>query len=397
MVHPPSLRENSARILAGAILLAAGTAAARADAVAIAINAASNSLVTQQSGGMWSGYGATDYNGTILAGLVNAYNCTGVVTYRNAAQTGASALITQVNTSHSGIYLGDEAYALSQVASLQLTPGNNTYHNAANTFFASTIPNGYGNTSAYINSLTSQYGTDKTQPAIYLSYLTVAAYTIDAQNNSTTAYGPAFRSALISTLGKVADTGSDGSYQSYPTAALGAAVWALAQTGTGLDNTTITGPSSGQNIFGGHKLADLPAMLHSRLDPATHTFQYMLTDNTYKGYTEDTAFGILGLDAYDKSAHSTLYVSDITSARLALTAAVNTGTGDTYDNAISPSFAADVYAGRTLQALQTPEPGTLATGLAAACGLLLRGGRRGTPGKSRNSGVDRRPPPSPEA
>jgi len=128
-------------------------------------------------------------------------------------------------------------------------------------------------------------------------------------------------------------------------------------------------------------LADLPGMLDARLDPATHTFDYLLTDNSLVGYTEDTAFGILGLSAADAAAHTGTYEADVAAARLALAAAVDTAAGanygDTYDNALSPSFATDAYAGRALEALQTPEPATVA--------LLALGWRDSWPGGAKRT------------
>ena len=364
------LSGNAARFALGLAVLAGCGTLARADAILTAIDAASNGLLTQQSaGGMWSGVGATGYNGTILSGLVNAYNNTGTASYSTAAQNGATALINAVNA-NGGSYLGDEAYALTQAANLPGNPNSAAERTAVYNFFNATVPANYVNANGYINALVAHYGTDKTQATIYLSYFTLAAYAVNAPNKAD------FRTGLISTLGKVADFRSDNSdYQAYPTGALGAAVWALAQTGNGLDSTPLTGPTApAQDVFGTHTLSQLPGMLDARLVPASHTFDWLLTDptHTYVGYTEDTAFGILGLSAADAAAHATTYAADVAAARLALTAAVNTATGATYDNVLSPASHYGVYAGRTLEALAVPEPVTAGLLALGGLGLLVR-------------------------
>src|SRR6185436_14012582 len=112
------------------------------------------------------------------------------------------------------------------------------------------------------------------------------------------------------TLGKVADLNSSGGAQVVPTGALGAAVWALAQTGAGLDHTAITGPTSGQNVLGGHYLDELDDILAARLDPTTHAFDYNLASvSPYDGATDADALAILGLAAADQADPSHPYAA----------------------------------------------------------------------------------------
>lgn len=386
-------RQSSKRavaLLVAAVAMAGISQWGRADAISDAINAASAKLVSLQvvpanpSTSAWEGSYYTGFNGNIIAGLTSAYQANGVQANITAAKNGADALIANVN--YLGVnYAANEIYGLTRVSDLQVNPNSNPYHDAAYNFFA-TNPVG-SNVNTVVAHLESGYSAmlagsgystlDKTLTTVSLAQYTVAAYAVGAPNQA------AYRSALIAELGLVADGDSAGSTapQYCPTQALGAAVWALAKTGNGLDATVITGPTGLtdplQNAFGGKTLAQLPAILEGRLDPTTHTFFTFLTTSGFYAYTEDTAFGILGLDAADFAGHTSTYAADLAAARLALSASVDPVTGETIDNS-APGwgyYTGGEYAGMALQALSAspvPEPASLSVLALGALGLLTR-------------------------
>ena len=373
-------RRAGALVVAVAVV-AAGAGMVRGDAISDAINAASAKLVSQQvlpadaNSSAWEGPGYGGFNGNIIAGLTSAYQVNGVVVNKTAAENGATALIAYVNQAWAGKYATNEIYGLTQISTLQANPNSNPYHDAAYNYFANTIGS---DVSGFVTTLDS-LSLDKASATIDLARLTTAAYAVNAPNKAE------LRTSLISMVGLVADYDSTASYvQSYPTRALGAAVWALAKTGKGLDNTVITGPTGvtdpyHQNTFGGKMLSELPAMLSARIESTTHTFFAYLTSDydSYHAYTEDTAFGILGLDAADFAGHTSTYAADIAAARLALTASVNSS-GETCDNpilALSDGSSGGEYAGMALQALSaspTPEPASVSLLALGAVGLLTR-------------------------
>jgi hypothetical protein len=160
----------------------------------------------------------------------------------------------------------------------------------------------------------------------------------------------------------------------FPVGALGSAVWALAQTDGGLDSTTITGPSA---IFNGQQLSNLPALLAAQqilAGPKIDSFFYDFA-HTDGGYTEDTAFGLLGLEAANAANPSLGYGPKITAGQAAISGAVD-GAGSTYLTVTQTSPSYNVYTGRFLQAV--PEPASATLLLVGAAGLLIGRKRRGS-------------------
>jgi hypothetical protein len=391
------LSKRAAVIVAAAVVMAGLSQAGRADAITDAINAASARLVGGQvvpaATTTWEGPMYTGYNGTIIAGLTSAYRANGVVANKLAAEAGGTALIADAWANAGGnlnavSYASNEVYGLTQVAALQSIPSSSTYYSAARDFF--TIGHG-SDVNAVVTALNTgnsamlgAYGyspLDKTLTTVNLAQYTAAAYAVNAPNKA------AYRSSLITMLGQVADLDSVGSQnpQYCPTQALGAAVWALAKTGNGLDSTVITGPTGLtdplQNSFGGKMLSELPGMLDARLDSVSHTFFVYLNFADYYAYTEDVAFGILGLDAADFAGHTSTYAGDIAAARLALSGAVDlssgSSSGTTYDSCfpMPESYSGGEYAGMALQALAAspvPEPASVSLLALGAAGLLTR-------------------------
>ncbi len=144
----------------------------------------------------------------------------------------------------------------------------------------------------------------ETEPSTAVSYLAhhaIAAYYADALDKEV------WRNAVIAYLSQVSDDTAD-----YPVWALGVATWALAQTGP-LDDTLVKQPGLGEPIWVGVTLSDLPDLLLSHQQatgPYTGSFFWRFdhTDGAggsgteeCHGFTEDNAYGVLGLAATIKA------------------------------------------------------------------------------------------------
>jgi hypothetical protein len=316
---------------------------------------AANKLIVNQAGnGSWSG--ETQFSGPIVAGLTDAYNYFGVTNYKTAAQSGANYILTNGPN-----YLGDETFALTRVSSFQPNPNANTYRTAVVNYYNSTIPATVGGTDAYLNNFVNHYTTvfgEESQAVIYLSYHTLAAYAVNATEKIK------WRNKLVDTLGMI----DDGDY--YPVGSLGAAMWALAATDNGLSaGTTLVGPSTTLN---GKTLSQLPAYLTQHIAP-TNAFYYRFDHSGGNGFTEDTAYDIMGLQAAYLSDPTVFnYSGDIANARNALLGSIGND-GTAYLDIFQSAPAYNVYGGRFLQA-ELPEPS--AGLLVGAFGAILLKGRR---------------------
>jgi hypothetical protein len=377
-----NLKKTSFALLLGMCVAGACSLSARADVITDAINADATALVTSQTGGGgWTGSWSIGYFGSTVDGLVDAYTATGNASYKTAAINGSDAIRANA-TSNGGSILGDEAYALARTSSLSGNANATLQYNAVNNFFSSYVPTHYTDAAGLSTALQTSYGADKSQLTIYMSYYTMAAYQLGRTDASQ------YRAALIDLLNKVTDWTDTGN-QSFPVGALGAATWALAQTGSGLDGTVLTGSDNAYNVFGGHTLADLPGMLDARINATSGTMAYLLTDDYYHGFTDDTALGIMGLAAADAAAGTSTYAADIHSMRVALASTVNLGTGNTSNfvagttaSGLSGSMTGKYFSARALEGLSTPgveiqpvpEPASL--GLLGATALLLVSRRR---------------------
>jgi hypothetical protein len=112
------------------------------------------------------------------------------------------------------------------------------------------------------------------------------------------------------------------------------------------------------------------------MNSTTHTFYTFL--NNYQpstdplGYTDDTAMGILGLQAADVAANNSAHAAEIQAAKLSLSGAVDINTGITYDHVSDRSYPGAVFAGDALLALTAPEPASIGLLVVGAAGLLMR-------------------------
>jgi hypothetical protein len=332
---------------------------------------AADHLVSEQSKsgqnpGLWPN--ELEFSGSIDAGLISAFGLTGTPTYKAAAITATNAIQTYRSNSNGDppIYLGDETYSMSRLSTLT---GDNTYAGWANTFYDNTIRHSTLGTSGYISNFV---GSNETSTAvIMLAYHTLASYApnVNAIDKNL------WRNATIQELGDV--TNAD----LFPVQAAGAALWALASTGP-LDNTLINPNAAPGSLWDGVKLSDLPGIV-ARQEVTTGaqagTFNYQFDIANSTPFTEDTAYGTLGLMAAYR-ADLTLYpyqaMTIQSQQKLATGVDPNSfPSGAVYQILADPnSNHYNLYNGELLQAL--PEPASLGILLIGAGGLLRRNSRR---------------------
>jgi len=229
--------------------------------------------------GAWQG--ELNYTGSIVAGLIQAYQVNGNDSYKEAAEKG----IDYILNSYGGNFYGDEAYALARMTEVT---GEQAYADLVLDFYNSL------DTYAYISGFDA---TTTEKATFFISYHTVAAYMVGAKD------AEIWREAIISHLSLVGD---DLSY--FPVMTLGVATWALSQTGpmddTRIDPFSLTGESYWKDVT----LSDLPDLLstHQVLSGQYTDSFYVRFDHTAPGpgyeaagYTEDTIFGILGMIGAD--------------------------------------------------------------------------------------------------
>ena len=188
-----------------------------------AIDDAAGYLVTNQAGnGAWAG--AEAYTGSIVAGLVNAYDIKGSPGYKTAAENGGAYI---VNTA-GGNYYGDEAYGLTKLSGISTDPASNSWRTEVSNFYQA-VNN--SNTADYIGALKAGFAEDS-QALFYLAQHAQAADYVSAADKAL------WRQSVIDTLADLTDDDIT------PVMALGSAVQALALTGSGLDSTVISASGS---------------------------------------------------------------------------------------------------------------------------------------------------------
>jgi hypothetical protein len=203
----------------------------------------------------------------------------------------------------------------------------------------------------------------------YLSEHAAAAYYVNAADKAI------WRQGLINFLATV-----ENSTANYPVMSLGVATWALAQTGA-MDGTYVNLSAPPSSYWFGKKLVDLPGLLagHQVTSGDNAGSFFWRFDHTApgggdpSGFTEDTAFGTLGLIAADNGNPALGYDDEILTARTVLAGGVG-GDGKVYEHIWSGGANYHVYAGETLQAL--PEPATLSVLVVGGLLALVRRRRR---------------------
>jgi len=282
------------------------------------------------------------FTGSIVAGMVSAYELTGESAYQASAELGGRYILRHAE----GHFYGDEAFALLRFS--QISDGDPWYMHherlrADVRRFYSVLSN-EGRTNDYISEFAD---TEPSTAVFYLANHVVAAYYVDAEDKQT------WRQALIDYLAQVDDDSSD-----FPVMALGIATWALALTGP-LDDTLI--PSgTGAAYWSGKKLADLPDLLLSHQVPDGELYAdsfYWRFDHgdggsggPVSGYTEDAIFTTLGLIAASRGDPALDLDAAIRAAGQALLGGVRSG-GKVFEHLWLVSADYYTYGGEMLQVL----------------------------------------------
>jgi len=272
-----------------------------------------------------------DFTGSIVAGMVSAYEDVGKAEYKAAAELGGMFILDSAG----GNFYGDEAYALARLTEIAAEPA---YADAVREFYDGL------DTYAYFRGFED---TDRSNAVFYVAHHTVAAHMVDANDAGV------WREALIQYLALIDD---DLAY--YPVMSLGVATWALAQTGP-LDETRID-PFGliGEDYWQDVKLSDLPDILASHLviipsegyaKTFYHRFDHTPAGEDFEagGYTEDTIFGVLGLMAAATDERD--FKEEILGAKVALCLPV-TSDGIVYEHVSSGIASYYTYGGELLQA-----------------------------------------------
>jgi hypothetical protein len=298
------------------------------------------------SAGIWPGEAL--YTGSIVGGMVSAYELMGDPNYRTSAELGGDYILWAAQ----GEFYGDEALALKRLSQIASDPCDNLWRTAVSDFYCA-VKNDVNGTEGYISQF---IGTEPSTAVFYLANYVVAAYYVDAEDKQI------WREGLISYLAQVDDDTSD-----FPVLALGIATWSLAQTGD-MNDTLIDPNDDGRPYWDGVTLADLPGLLLGHQVPPgiqdAGSF-YWRFDHGYggsasavSGYTEDTIFGTLGLVAAFRANPDFDIEEPILAARQVLLGGVYEG-GVVYEHLWLKGAIYYTYAGEMLQVLSEFIPGDL--------------------------------------
>lgn len=319
------------------VFMAVTSQAAMGLTVEAAITAAADHLVAQQQAdGSWPS--EADFTGPIVSGLVRAYRITEADSYLTAAELAGDFIIAYSG----GNFLGDEAYALTQLNEVSADPDYWLDNVGA---YYQAVKDTPGGTLDYISYWFSL--SDPSTDVFYLAHHVLAAYYVEADDRHI------WRDVLIWRLGAVED-----GLSVYPVQSLGVAVLALVQTGP-MDDTLINPSASSGSYWYQVALEDLPNMLAGHQVPEGETNPgsfYWRFDHTYggspqpAGYTEDTVFGTLGLIAATRSILAADYESGIRNGQDALIYGIASD-GRIYEHIWNGGAFYHVYVGETLQSL----------------------------------------------
>jgi hypothetical protein len=254
-----------------------------ASSIGEAIRTVADRLRTEQiteglNAGSWPD--EASFTGSIVAGMVSAYELTCESAYRSSAELGGDYVLSAAQ----GNFFGDEAFALTRLSQITADPGDNSWRTAVADFYHD-IKFAGGGTDGYIAGFKDF---EPSTAAFYLAHHVVAACYVEAEDRQI------WRQGLIDVLSSVDDSCS------FPVMAAGVATWALALTGP-LDETVIDPSGQGAAYWDGRKLADLPELLTSHQVPdgrpnaGSFYWQFGHADDSPSGFTEDTIFSTCGL------------------------------------------------------------------------------------------------------
>jgi hypothetical protein len=303
-----------------------------------AIDKIANKLDIEQiknglSKGSWPGEG--NLTGSILAGMVGAYKLRCNSDYKRSAEWGGDYIIWAAQ----GNFYGDEIYALTRLSHISPDPDNNPWRTIVTDFYDN-VRKSVGGTEDYISAFNS---IEPSTAVFYLANHVVSAYYVNAKDKKL------WRQGLIDSLSRV----DDSCY--YPVMALGAATWALAQTGP-LDNTDIHSSGEGAPYWEFKRLADLPNLLLSHQvqdgQPGAGGFywQFWHMEGSPNGYTEDAIFATRGLVAAYYANPDPNLESAILRAHEALLGGINSE-GEVWERLSHEGSIYYAYSGEMLQVL----------------------------------------------
>lgn len=192
-----------------------------------------------------------DYTGSIVPGMVSAYELTCNPNYRASAELGGDYIFWAAHCE--GNFYGDDLFALTRLSEIATDPCDKLWGNVVSDFYSNVKKYDVNSTEGYI----AQYvEIDPSTAVFYLANHVVAAYFVNAEDKQI------WREGLIDYL---ADVDDDSSY--FPVMALGIATWALAQTGD-MNSTPVDPNGDGMPYWEGVTLAELPGLLLSHQVPS---------------------------------------------------------------------------------------------------------------------------------
>ena len=171
-----------------------------------AVDTVANKLWEHQiKDGITVGYwpGEMSLTGSIVAGMVSAYELGCNVDYKESAELGGDFILWVAQDN----FYGDEIYALMRLSQISSDPCDNPWRSAVSDFYES-VKNSAGGTENYISNF---YAIESSTAVFFLANHVMAAYYVDAADKKI------WRQKLINFLSRV----DDSSY--YPVMALGAA------------------------------------------------------------------------------------------------------------------------------------------------------------------------------
>lgn len=289
------------------------------------------------SAGIWPE--EADFTGSIVAGMLSAYDWTCNSAYKYSAELGGDYILWAA----AGNFYGDEAFALTGLSEISSDPGSNIWRTALSDYYYS-VEQDINGTEGYISQFA---GTEPSTAVFYLANHTVAAYYADANDKQL------WRGGLVDYLAETDNTSK------FPVMALGVATWALVQTGP-LDATLIDPSGTGAAYWSLKKLSDLPGLVLSHQvppgEPNEGSFYWRFdhgTDglDTYaSGYTEDAIFATLGLIAASEADPGLDADAAILAARQALLNGISQE-GKVWERLSQKGWVYYTYAGEMLQVL----------------------------------------------